>query len=93
MVNVLFGRKHKFHVLKNIGLINQKEGQRAVRCESCGKSYIMDMLGGWAIEWNFKMKDEWIVDPDDLAEAVRVKYTTPTREWFQVGQQVCDGKL
>lgn len=92
---VFFKRKPKLkkHILRDVSRMpSQHNFCRALKCSTCGKSYIMDVFGGWAVEWDFKLVDDgWKVDPDDLVAAVKHKYSLQTREWFQVDQQECKG--
>lgn len=83
------------HDLRSVATVPaQKSFMRPVRCARCGKQFIMDVFGGWAVEWTFKTENgNWRVNDEDLENAVDYYHSKPAREWIQLGDtDVCEGR-
>lgn len=86
--------KKKIHILKTAGLAPYyKDFYSAVRCETCGKHYIMDTFGGWAVEYTYTLND-WNggyprVSDEDFQKALVKYHGTPAREWLSLLYDEC----
>lgn len=62
----------------------------AVRCERCGKQYIMDVFGGWAVEWEFELDSRWSVNKENFAMAEEKYHNTKPQDWGNLSYDNCE---
>lgn len=91
-----FKRKPKMlhHDLKDVsGLPQFSQFYRPVECKRCGKQFIMDVFGGWAIEYTFTQREQFQpVAKEELANAIALMHETHISEWIQLGvKDICKG--
>lgn len=85
--------KPKRHTLKDFYMLPQYHlNWRALKCEECGKHFIMDMFGGWGDEWTFTTDDQGRIDKEQLEDAYKNARNKPLKEWYQVDKTICEGK-
>ena len=94
----LFKRRPKInrHKLAHVTDIPQnREFYRAVKCSNCGKQFVMDVFGGWAVEWKFELDKNvsWLVDQQNFADGIKHFHSTRQTEWVQLGStDICEGE-
>lgn len=82
--------KPKKHDLRDAGYRSLKDFYRAVKCVDCGKSFVMDVFGGWSMEWNYKIDKHGFIEEEDFAAAISYMHKTPSGQWTQLDNSVCE---
>jgi hypothetical protein len=72
-------RRHKFERYGAL-LSGEGYGYRSLMCADCGKRFVMDVLGGWAIEYPLEVDGQGRIS--NLKEAAEKFNKTPSNEWF-----------
>ncbi|MCB4340539.1 hypothetical protein ACFTXL_09890 [Bacillus subtilis] len=83
----MFKRKeNQKHELEELGLYSRYKGDIALKCKKCNKTFVMDRIGGWAIEYSFKNNDK-----EEIIKAVEHRAKTSYTRQFIVNEQICEG--
>ncbi|MEE5181163.1 hypothetical protein JDW21_18985 [Bacillus subtilis] len=78
-------KENKKHELEELFLNSTYKGDMAVKCKKCNKTFVMDRIGGWSIEYPFTRNDK-----KELMEAVEYRAKTPYANQFIVNEQICE---
>lgn len=84
------------HELKLVGFLppSSKDLKRPVECKNCGKQFIMDIFGGWSIEWKYRDLGPYeSLSEEDLQPAIDRYWEVKSRGWTQLGfNDKCEGR-